>query len=69
MVGLVDGVAPLRGALAQHWLDVIRWAETMVRSNPLSVWVYRDYVIRAFNDDRPYDQFIRDSWPVTDWYG
>ncbi|PHS08214.1 MAG: hypothetical protein COA78_13015, partial [Blastopirellula sp.] len=46
---------------AQHWLDVIRWAETngsesnMYRKN---AWIYRDYVIRAFNEDKSYDQFI-----------
>jgi hypothetical protein len=46
---------------AQHWLDVIRWAETngsesnMYRKN---AWIYRDYLIRAFNDDKPYDQFL-----------
>jgi hypothetical protein len=46
---------------AQHWLDVIRWAETngsgsnMYRKN---AWIYRDYVIRALNDDKPYDQFL-----------
>ncbi|MFT7630199.1 MAG: hypothetical protein ACI87E_001205 [Mariniblastus sp.] len=46
---------------AQHWLDVIRWAETngsesnMYRKN---AWVYRDYVIGAFNQDKPYDQFL-----------
>ena len=46
---------------AQHWLDVIRWAETngsesnMYRKN---AWIYRDYVIRAFNDDKPYDDFL-----------
>ena len=45
----------------QHWLDVIRWAETngsesnMYRKN---AWIYRDYVIRAFNEDKPYDQFL-----------
>lgn len=46
---------------AQHWLDVIRWAETVgfetnaVRPN---AWPYRDWVIEALNDDKPYDQFI-----------
>ena len=46
---------------AQHWLDVIRWAETngsesnMYRKN---AWIFRDYVIRAFNEDKPYDQFL-----------
>ncbi len=49
---------------AQHWLDVIRWAETngseanLYRKN---AWIYRDYVIRAFNDDVPYDQFIAEQ--------
>lgn len=48
----------------QHWLDVIRWAETngseanLYRKN---AWVYRDYVIRAFNEDLPYDQFIKEQ--------
>ena len=46
---------------AQHWLDVIRWAETngsesnMYRKN---AWIYRDYVIRALNEDKPYDRFL-----------
>ncbi|MEE2639247.1 MAG: PSD1 and planctomycete cytochrome C domain-containing protein [Planctomycetota bacterium] len=49
---------------AQHWLDVIRWAETngseanLYRKN---AWVYRDYVTRAFNQDKAYDQFIREQ--------
>ncbi len=49
---------------AQHWLDVIRWAETngseanLYRKN---AWVYRDYVVRSFNEDKPYDQFIREQ--------
>ena len=47
---------------AQHWLDVIRWAETNGSESNLYrklAWVYRDYVIRAFNQDVPYDEFIR----------
>lgn len=49
---------------AQHWLDVIRWAETngseanLYRKN---AWIYRDYVVRAFNEDLPYDQFVREQ--------
>ena len=49
---------------AQHWLDVIRWAESngseanLYRKN---AWIYRDYVVRAFNEDRPYDQFVREQ--------
>lgn len=49
---------------AQHWLDVIRWAETngseanLYRKN---AWVYRDYVVRSFNDDKPYNQFVQEQ--------
>src|ERR1051326_4151959 len=49
---------------ARHWLDVVRFAETTgfetnaVRAN---AWPYRDYVIRAFNENKPYDLFIRDQ--------
>lgn len=45
----------------QHWLDVARYADTAGMSNDYeksNAWRYRDYVIRAFNDDKPYDQFI-----------
>ena len=47
---------------AQHWLDVIRWAETNGSESNLYrklAWVYRDYVIRAFNQDLPYDEFVK----------
>ncbi|MBI2927748.1 MAG: DUF1553 domain-containing protein [Verrucomicrobia bacterium] len=46
---------------ARHWLDVVRFAEThgFEMNNPRpNAWPYRDYVIRAFNDDKPYDQFL-----------
>ncbi len=49
---------------ARYWLDLVRYAETnsFERDNPKPyVWRYRDYVIRAFNDDKPYDQFIREQ--------
>ena len=49
---------------AQHWLDVIRWSETNGSEANLyrkDAWVYRDYVVRAFNEDKPYDQFIREQ--------
>lgn len=64
---LVDGLlaSPHFGERwAQHWLDVIRWAETngseanLYRKN---AWIYRDYVIRAFNEDVPYDRFITEQ--------
>jgi mono/diheme cytochrome c family protein len=46
---------------AQHWLDVVRYADTAgyeynnIRKN---AWPYRDYVIRALNEDRPWDRMI-----------
>ncbi len=46
---------------AQHWLDLVRWAETdgfnQDAYRPLA-WQYRDYVIRAMNDNLPYPRFI-----------
>jgi hypothetical protein len=46
---------------ARHWLDVVRFAEThgfeMNQPRP-NAWPYRDYIIRAFNQDLPYDRFI-----------
>ena len=45
----------------QHWLDVVRYADTSGFSNDYersNAWRYRDYVIRSFNEDLPYDQFI-----------
>ena len=47
---------------AQHWLDVVRYADTHgfeVNTERPNAWPYRDYVIQAFNSDTPYDQFIR----------
>jgi mono/diheme cytochrome c family protein len=49
---------------AQHWLDVIRWAETNGSESNLyrkNAWIYRDYVIRAFNEDVPYDRFLKEQ--------
>jgi cytochrome c553 len=46
---------------ARHWLDVARFAEShgfeMNQTRP-NAWPYRDYVIRAFNEDKPYDRFV-----------
>ncbi len=49
---------------AQHWLDVVRYADTHgfeVNTERPHAWPYRDYVIRAFNQDTPYDRFIREQ--------
>ncbi len=46
---------------AQHWLDVARYADTSGYSNDFersNSWRYRDYVVRAFNNDLPYDKFV-----------
>lgn len=45
----------------RHWLDIVRYAESNSferdGTKPF-VWRYRDYVIRSFNEDKPYDQFL-----------
>lgn len=49
---------------ARHWLDVVRFAESNGFETNLerkNAWPYRDYVIRAFNEDKPYDQFVREQ--------
>ncbi|MEJ7591806.1 MAG: DUF1553 domain-containing protein [Planctomycetaceae bacterium] len=49
---------------AQNWLDVIRYADTHgfeVNTPRESAWPYRDYVIQALNEDKPYDQFVREQ--------
>jgi hypothetical protein len=56
----------------RHWLDVVRYADTGgFEADPLyaSAWRYRDYVIRSFNDDKPFDRLIQEQvagdelWP------
>jgi mono/diheme cytochrome c family protein len=46
---------------ARHWLDVVRFAEShgfeMNQPRP-NAWRYRDWVIKAFNDNKPYDRFV-----------
>ncbi len=47
---------------ARLWLDVARYADSGGFANDYSrpnAWRYRDYVIRSFNEDKPYDQFVR----------
>jgi hypothetical protein len=49
---------------AQHWLDVVRFAETegFEYDNYLpGAWRFRDWVIEAFNRDKPYDEFVREQ--------
>ncbi|MEO7143499.1 MAG: DUF1549 and DUF1553 domain-containing protein, partial [Bryobacteraceae bacterium] len=45
----------------QHWLDVARFAESdgyEYDTHRPEAWRYRDYVIRSFNEDKPYDKFV-----------
>jgi hypothetical protein len=49
---------------ARFWLDLVRYADTnsYERDNPKpNVWRYRDWVVRAFNQDKPYDRFIKEQ--------
>jgi len=49
---------------ARHWLDVVRYADSNGHERDEfrpEMWRYRDYVVRAFNQDMPYDRFIREQ--------
>ncbi len=48
----------------QHWLDVVRFAETdgfEYDTHRKDAWRYRDYVIRAFQNDKPYNRFVTEQ--------
>ncbi len=50
--------------MARHWLDVVRYADSSGYANDYerpNAWRYRDYVVRSFNSDKSYDQFIREQ--------
>ncbi len=49
---------------ARHWLDLVRFAESdgfAIDGERPTAWRYRDYVIRAFNTDKPYDLFVQEQ--------
>jgi hypothetical protein len=61
---------------ARHWLDLARYAESegfKADETRPNAWRYRDYVVRAFNDNKPYDRFVREQiagdelWPDDPW--
>ncbi len=48
----------------RHWLDVARYADSdgfKADATRPNIWRYRDYVITAFNDDKPYDRFVKEQ--------
>ena len=47
----------------RHWLDVVRYAESITLRGFLfpEAWRYRDYVVETFNSDRPFDQFVHEQ--------
>ncbi|NIP96459.1 MAG: DUF1549 domain-containing protein, partial [Akkermansiaceae bacterium] len=50
--------------MAQHWLDVVRYADTSGFANDWErphAWRYRDYVIRSFNNDKRFDRFVKEQ--------
>ena len=48
---------------AMHWLDAVRYADTcgFHGDNIFPAWPYRDYVLRAFRDNKPFDEFTREQ--------
>ena len=48
----------------RHWLDVVRYADSGGFETDIyfpNAWRYRDYVIKSFNDDKPYDRFVKEQ--------
>ena len=48
---------------ARHWMDLVRYAETKGHEFDFTItgaWKYRDYLIRAFNNDVPYNQILKE---------
>lgn len=61
VVDALLGSAPFGERWGQHWLDLMRYAETRGHEQDFPIpeaWRYRDYVIRAFNADVPYNEFL-----------
>ena len=49
--------------MAVHWLDLVRYADTVGYHNdlPVDIYPFRDYVIRSFNENKPFDEFTREQ--------
>ena len=55
----------------RHWLDLVRYSDTAgfeLDTYIHDAWRYRDWVIQAFNDDKPYDRFIREQIAADELY-
>ena len=57
------GTAAYGERMAQHWLDLARYADThgYHLDSGREMWIWRDWVIRAFNRNQPFDQFVREQ--------
>ena len=56
----------------RHWLDLVRYAESdgfAIDGERPTAWRYRDYVIRAFNNDKPYDLFVLEQIAGDEYRG
>ncbi|MDA7640449.1 PSD1 and planctomycete cytochrome C domain-containing protein [Opitutaceae bacterium] len=54
----------------RHWLDVVRYADSAGFANDYertNAWRYRDYIIRSFNQDKPFDEFIMEQVAGDEW--
>src|SRR4029077_6860721 len=66
-VGVVDRVLaspPYGERWGRHWLDLARYADSngfKADETRPEAWRYRDYVIKSFNSDKPYNQFVREQ--------
>ncbi|TWT35092.1 Planctomycete cytochrome C [Thalassoglobus neptunius] len=48
----------------RHWMDLVRYADTAGENSDYPIpqaYLYRNYIINAFNDDKPYDEFVREQ--------
>src|SRR5206468_2883261 len=55
----------------RHWLDLVRYGDTSgFEQDPynLDAWRFRDYVIKSFNDDKPYDRFAKEQIAADELY-
>ena len=49
--------------MALYWLDLVRYADSVgyQKDSHQNIWLYRDYVIAAFNNNKPFDHFVREQ--------